>query len=813
MSTVMKNMLILVCVAVALTGCTAGRTMFSKGEKLEQEGNLDEAVVRYAAAVTENPNLYEYRLRFLKTSEKAAKVHLEKGENFLAEEKLDDALREFQSAVALDASLERARQLAAQTEKLRDAQMYFTEGEGFEKERKLREAYHAYQKAVALDPDHEEAKAALERLIKSKKTKLDGYELNLKSQKPITLKFKEAKLKDVFNIVTQLSGINFVFDESIKDANVTIFLENASFPQALDILTGMHKLGRKVLNESTIILYAKNPDKSKQYEDLVVKTFYLNRLDAKKAVNLIRTMLQVKKIYVNEENNALVMRDTPDAIEVATKILEANDVPDAEVLLEVEIIELAKKNADSFGLALSKYSIAGNFAHGTTFLKDSLSQTTSTDTTTTAAGPTDLLPFKFGSPHGYITVPNFTFNFGKTLANGETLSNPKLRVKNHEKAKFTVGTRVPITTTSTTGTTGGYSVNVQYVDVGVKLNAEPTIQLSNDVSLKLGLEVSSIINKETVGADKATSVVTIGTRNLDTVLNLKDGETTIIGGLIQDIKSKNSSKVSFLGDIPIIGPLLSSHDDSNDKTELILAITPRIIKAIVVPDNEVISFWSGKDDDPSVEKPYSSFIQEPEFAAPLPSLPQPAAATPPAPAPTTPVPPVPAPVKPQADQATPPSGQATVPKPAEPQPVAAEPMLKSPGQLEVEAPAEAKVGESFKISITVTEAKNLHAAPMVMAVDPAVTDFVAAELGGFLKQDGKSVQFTPSFDNKTGLLNIILARPTEAGGVNGDGSLVVLTFKAKKKGQCTINFKSVTLSEPGGKPIDVSPGIVTVDIK
>jgi general secretion pathway protein D len=806
MLTVMKNMLVVACVAAALTGCTAGRTMFSKAEKLEQEGRLDEAVLRYAEAIAENPGLSEYRLRFLKAAEKASKIHLEKGERLLAEGKLDDALREFQAAVALDASLEKARQLAAQAQKLRDAQMFFAEGEEFEKGRKLREAYRAYQQAVALNPGHREAKAALERLVKSKKTKLDGYELNLKSQKPITLKFKEAKLKDVFTIVTQLSGINFVFDEGIKDQNVTIHLENASFPQALDILTGMHKLGRKVLNESTIILYAKTPEKAKQYEDLVVKTFYLNRLDAKKAVNLVRTMLQVKKIYVNEENNALVIRDTPETIEVASKILEANDVPDAEVLLEVEIIELAKKNTESFGLALSRYSIAGVLDHNGTLLSDVLSA--ATDSGTSPTDRNNLLPFNFGSPHGYVTVPNATFNFGKTLANGETLSNPKLRVKNHEKAKFTVGTRVPITTTSTTGTTGGYSVNVQYVDVGVKLNAEPTIQLSNEISLKLGLEVSSIINRESVGSDKATTVVTIGTRNLDTVLNLKDGETTIIGGLIQDIKNKNKNKVTLLGDIPVIGTLLSSHDDSNDKTELILAITPRIIKSIVVPDDEVINFWSGKDDEPSAEKPYASFIQEPEFIVPASSMPQPA----PVAVPTTP--PVPAPAAPLPEKAKPaPPVQSVEPPSAESRPVTEAALIQAPAQIEMEVPADVKVGEAFKIIVSVTEAKNLHAAPMVMTIDPAVTDFIAAELGAFFKQDGKPVQFTPSFDNKTGLLNIILARPTDGGGVNGAGTLAVLTFKAKKKGLIDIDVKSITLSEPGGKPVDVSLGIITVDVK
>ena len=327
-------------------------------------------------------------------------------------------------------------------------------------------------------------------------------------------------------------------------------------------------------------------------------------------------MLQVKKIYVNEEMNTLVIRDTFDVIEVARRILEANDVPDAEVVLEVEVIELSKKNAESFGLALSKYAVGMKLTGPSgQFLSDSFATTDSVTTGANVTTPggnagavtgtitranTDQLVnlFRWGDYNSYITVPSATFNFGKTLGNAETLSNPKIRVKNREKAKFNVGTRVPITTTSSNGV-GNYNVNVQYVDVGVKLNAEPTIQLNNDVNIKLSLEVSSILSKERVGTDGNTTVATIGTRNMDTVLSLKDGETSVIGGLIQDTKGQNTQKVWFFGDIPIISQLFSNHDNTGDKTELILAITPRIVRGITVSDPEIAAFWSGLEDDPT----------------------------------------------------------------------------------------------------------------------------------------------------------------------------------------------------------------------
>ncbi|HEY5512846.1 MAG TPA: secretin N-terminal domain-containing protein, partial [Geomonas sp.] len=627
----------LVLVSLLFSGCTSGRTAFSKAERLERDGNLDAALVKYAEVATANPEVGEYRARFLTATDAAAKAHFSKGEAFFALGNYDDALREYQSAYAIDPTHLQSKQQAELVQRLKSAQAYYLEGADFEKNRKPREAVAAYKHALEFESGNKEAKEALDRLLLSKKTKLDGYELNLKSNKPITLKFKDAKIKEIFSILSQLSGINFVFDDAVKDVNISLFLENATFQQAMEIITGMQKLGKKVLNESTIILFPKTPEKTKQYEELFVQTFYLNKLDAKKAVNLIRTMLQVKKIYVNEEMNALVIRDTPEVIEVARKILEANDVPDAEVLLEVEVFELTKQNAETFGLALSKYAVSlGVTTPQGGFLTDSLGSVTTTSTNGTASttvtppNVTNLLNLAaYRGFNGYLTVPNATFNFGKTLANGETLSNPKIRVKNREKAKFNVGTRVPITTTSSPSG-GGVSVNVQYVDVGVKLNAEPTIQLNNEVSIKLGLEVSSILQKDTIGTDQATTVVTIGTRNLDTVLSLKDGETSIIGGLIQKTKTDSKSKIFLLGDIPFLGALFTNTNDSGNKTELMLAITPRIVRAVTVPENDVAAFWSGREDEPSSNKPYSSFTQDSDFvpAADTPAAGNSAAGTP-----------------------------------------------------------------------------------------------------------------------------------------------------------------------------------------
>ncbi len=780
-----------------LGGCTAGRSLYSRGEELASEGSLDEAVLKYAEAVKKNPDSTEYRMAFLDTSEKAGQAHMKKGDKFYEEGEFDPALREYLSAQALDPTLKRATQRVHLLTKLRDSDLYLKEGRDYEKNNKQKEAYRSYRQALSIYPDNKEAKSAYDRLRQSKRTKLDGFELNLKSNKPITLKFKDARTRDVFSILSQLSGINFIFDDTVKDQNITIFLENASFNQAMDIITNLSKLGKKVLNESTIILFPRTPDKSKQYDELVVKTMYLTTLEAKKAVNLLRTMLQLKKVYVNEDLNALVIRDTPEMVDVAQKIIDANDIPEAEVLLDIEVLMLSKSDQANFGLALSRYAVSASAVKNGQFLSDTLSGATTTSaatgtTTTTITPDTNLLNmFAWNGYNAFLTVPSATYNFGKSISNGEVLSNPKVRVKNREKSKFNVGSRVPITTTSTTGSVGGTNVNVQYVDVGVKVNAEPTIQLNNEITIKLSLEVSNILSKDTVGGkDSLTTVVTIGTRNLDTVLNLKDGETSIIGGLLEDEVTKSKQKIWLLGDIPIIGPLLTNSSDSKSKRELVLAITPRIVRALMIPDSDVSSFWSGREDEPSAANPYAIYAPETELEKPESSL---------------------APPRESGAAAAAPSGRRPVPAPATPAPPAPAPIER--GSMSLDVPATVGVGQQFTVEVKVEGVKELYNAPFTLIYDPIFAEYVSAVEGGFLKQDGKPTTFSAVNDPAGGKVGIALQRSGDVGGVTGSGGLLKATFKAKNAGPLNLGFSGVGFTAVGGKNILMVPYNVLVDVK
>jgi general secretion pathway protein D len=801
--------------AVSLFGCAAGRA-FNVGQNLEEQGKYEEAMLSYADAFRADPETVEYRARFLTARDRAAEIRYAKGQEEFRGGDYSAALTDFQVAYVLDPSKEIYKQQVDLAMRKRDAQEAYKEGQVFEKDNKPKFAKLAYEKAIDLDPQNSNYKQARDRVLAQLDTRASDYELKLTSLKPFAFKFNGAGLKGVFRILTQLSGINFIFDEMVKDQPVTINLERTNFRQVLDLLSTMYKLGSSVLNEKTVLIYPQTTDKVKQYENMEMRTFHLNYMDAKKGINLIRSMLPARKIYVNEETNSIVVRDNRNTVDVIGRLLDANDVPDAEVLLDVEVIELNDKNTRNVGLLLSRYAVdvgAFDLSSGQ-LLADTLSSVQSTSGTTTQASISNLVnAFNWNGFGGFVTVPNATYNFGKTMAKGEVLSNPKIRVKNKEKAKFNVGTRVPITTTTTNGTIGGFSVNVQYVDVGVKLNAEPLIQLNNTIDIKLSLEVSSIVQKETL-ADKTTTVVTIGTRNLETVLSLKDGETSVIGGLISRTNTDSKSKIFLLGDIPLIGPFISGDSNSKEKTEIVLAITPHLMRGLIAPPANATSFMSGKEDEPSLatfppsseeESVPDTLPQRPVQSAVIPqssspsSVPQQVVSPSSSAAENLPVPipgPPPGVTSGNEVQTTPPG---TVP-------------VGSPGQkanqktgwLMISTPVVSKVGENFTLEIRAENFGPVMSAPFSLTFDPNFVEPVNVSAGTFLQKQGVQTNFSNVID-PSGTININLSLPDGAAAEGGTGVLATAEFRAKKQGTAAFGFRNVAFKSATDTLLQVVP--------
>src|SRR5210317_735383 len=604
--------IVLLLAVLWLGGCTTSmqaRSAFEEAEQLSDEENYDMAIEKYAEAIELEPSSKTYRLKMVSAKTRAAATHIRRARALKEEGKLSEAIVEYRIAEGFDRSVEVATQEANDLLKLLEAEKLAEEAALFWGKRNLPPARKAIAAALKLDPQNARALAIKDLLDQEqKKISMDGIELDVASEEPMTLSFKDADIKEVFGILSQLSGINFIFDEEIRDQSISVLLEKASFLQAMELILQMNALDKKVLNGKTIIIYPQSREKNKQYDDQIIQTFYLSHIDAKKAVNLLRTMLQLRKIYVHEERNAIVVRDKPEVIKLAEQILQAADRSDSEVLFDVEVLAVRDTDNLNFGPKLSTYSTKVGF--GAVTGPDGV----------IGAIPDSIVTGSLSGLETFYTVPSATFDYAKSLSTTELLASPKIRVKNNEKAKVHIGKRDPIVTTTQVGTSDSTTQNVQYVDSGIKLDIEPTVQLDGTVLTKIKLEVSSaerLDSADTTGE----SPIALTTTNAETSLVLRDGARTILGGLYENNKTSNKSTIPFLGDIPWLGSLFTNYSNNDEKREIILSITPYIIKKFELPDVDVATIWSGGEDNlkdgPNFGAFVKPFLSEIEATRPL----------------------------------------------------------------------------------------------------------------------------------------------------------------------------------------------------
>ena len=402
--------------------------------------------------------------------------------------------------------------------------------------------------------------------------------LRTRDDRPVTLQFRDAQTKMVFEVLSRQTGINFIFDKDVKsDSKTTIFVQDVPIEQAIDLVLGQSQLSRQVLAENMVLIYPNTAAKKKDYEDQIVKTFYLNTAAPKDVETLLKTVLDAKTLVVNERSNAIVMRDTPENVRMAEKLVASIDIAEPEVMLEVEVLEINRSRMQQLGITYPG--------------------------TATVSTPSGMVLNDLKNLNGSnISVTPFsaTVDALKTDGNTNVLASPRIRARNNEKAKVLIGSREPVISTANSIASNGLgnsNTTVQYLDVGLTLQVEPTIYADNDVAIKLNLEVSSIIKQITVptGNGGSTIAYEIGTRNADTLLQLHDGETQILAGLIRDSDTRSASKIPGLGDIPVLGRLFSDHNTDKEKTEIVLSITPRVLRSKPRPASEMTEFWYGTE--------------------------------------------------------------------------------------------------------------------------------------------------------------------------------------------------------------------------
>ena len=441
----------------------------------------------------------------------------------------------------------------------------------------LKEARAQLLHILSTDPSNLEAKQMLGQL--SPQTAQGAPpapaepKLRPKDDRLASLDFRETPLNMVFQALSRTSGLNFVLDKDVKgDVKTSIFVKGLSFEAALDLVLAQHSLEKKIVSDNTIFIYPETLEKRRRFQEQVVKSFYLTNTDPKQAMNMLKVMLDTKVLFVDDHAKLLVMRDTPEVVRMAENLIASLDQEDSEVMMEVEVVEITRNKLQELGI---KYPNQVTLT--------ALAPTVAGNVVGAVTGQAGMLladVFTLDSHRVRTSALSATIDLRAEAGQVNLLASPRIRARNYEKAKILIGDRVPVITNAVTPTSVGASVvtgSVQYIDVGLKFEVEPTIFRDDEVAMKVNLEVSNIV-KEVQNPVSGTLAYQIGTRTAVTVLRLRDGETQVLGGLISEEDRETASKVPGLSNIPILGRLFQSQRDVSNKTEIVLSITPHIIR-------------------------------------------------------------------------------------------------------------------------------------------------------------------------------------------------------------------------------------------
>lgn len=554
-----------------------------------------------------------------------------------------------------------------------------------------------------------------------------GGRVGLAETRPITLDFRAAPLSTVLEAITRGSGINFILDRDVRqEAPVTVYLRSIPVEDAIDLVTGAHRLTRRIVDPRTVLIYPNTPEKLREHQEQVVRVFHIANADARATGQFLRSMLKLKEVFVDERSNMVAIREAPEIVAMAERLVSLHDSSDPEVMLEVEVLEVKTSRLTDLGVAvpngLSLTPLAGPGG------------------VLTVQGLRDINSGRIG-----VAVGNVTLNLRREVGDFNILANPRIRAKNREKARVLIGDRFPVVSTTTSATTSLISESVTYLDVGLKLEVEPFVSLDDDVTIKLALEVSAIAG--TVRTAGGSVAYQIGTRNATTTLRLRDGETQILAGLISNDDRSSASRIPGLGDLPVAGRLFSSQKDEYQRTELILALTPRVLRSAARPDISLAELWVGTENAPR--------LRTPPVAVPASS----AGST--APAPTA-IPSAFAPAAPAADA----------------QPAAS----PESARLAWGGPRTVKAGEVFSVPLQIISSTALRGAVLELEYPREAVEILEVTEGTFFKQNGGQTSFTQSVQPASGKLNLGVLR-SDAGSASGEGVLAELRMRAKTPGQ------------------------------
>ena len=572
-----------------LVGC-AGNPAIQQSHVLLAQGHIEDSVRVLEKAMQASPDDLELRAEYFRQRDRLSSQLLTEAESARVARNFEAAQTLYSRVQTLDPNNPRAREglmgLSAQQQR----EQRIAEAQGLIDADKLPAAERLLRSVVSESPMDTLARRMLTRVreqladrerASSQMPGPGAAATNAALAAPVTLEFRETPLKSVFDMISKTSGLNFVFDRDVRtDTKATLFVRNTTIDDVVRLVLTTNQLERKQLNDNTFLIYPNTPAKVRDYVELVTRSFYLANADVKQAQALVKTVVKTRDLFVDEKLNLLIMKDTPDAVKLAERLLESLDIAEPEVMLDVEVIEISRSKLQELGLRFPDQIGYGILTPSTTstIVNGSVTQSSTTLGGALASGYIDLN--NSSAATGFVANPGLMLNLKNQITDGNILANPRIRVKNREKAKIHIGDKLPVFTTTSTANVG-VAASVSYLDVGLKLDVEPNVYLDDEVGIRVGLEVSSVVKD--VSGPGGSQAYQIGSRSANTVLRLKNGETQVLAGLINDEERSSANRLPGLGDLPVLGRLFADQSSTKNKPEIMLLITPHIVRNLMQP--------------------------------------------------------------------------------------------------------------------------------------------------------------------------------------------------------------------------------------
>jgi Flp pilus assembly secretin CpaC len=836
----MKQRLIAgIVLTIFVTGCAAGRA-FRRGEEAARAGDWDSAVTHYTKAVQENPDRPEYKIALQRATQSASREHITRAHELEEKDQLDAALIEYRRALELDGSNRLAASRAAELEKT------------------IRDRIEATRPKPPIDKLREAARRASQPL------------LSPTAPLPVVSFGPNASVRDILNFIGNATGINVTYDQQYQDKAYTVRLEDVTLEQALQQITAANQLFYKVVNPKTIIVVPDTAQKHTQYDELVVRVFYVSHADVSELTQIINTIMRIPTMAVqptmlpSKTANTITVRATAPVVDIIERIIKANDKPRAEVIIDVQILEVNRKRTQDLGLNLSNYSL------GLTFSPEAAPPNTSATIPPAVPPPFNLNTISQGisTADFYLSVPTAVVRFLATDSHTKLIAKPQLRGAEGTKLTLNLGDQIPvISTVFGAAAPGGFASVPQssfnYKDVGVNIEMTPRVTYEGEIVLDgFTVESSALGPSISVGGQEAPS---FSSRRVSTKLRLREGESTLLAGLLRDDQRKILTGFPGIMKAPVLRALFGQTSDEINQSDIVMLLTPHIVRTHELSVEDLSSIFIGTQQNIGLGGP-------PPLIAPQPLEPPsaPAAAAPPAggtqpgplpgvprstaspeggvpptnfpvPPGTSPVPtlvtPLPAPPVGAANQpaapgaVTPPAGApapaGTVPAPATPTAPARDittPPPAPPGAATPPNPAAAQViltppgtefrvaGGPYTVPVSINNASRVSVVTLTVTFNPNVLRVRTAQDGTFMRQGGVTTTFTPRIDAASGRVDIAITRTGDQAGASGAGLLAALLFDAVGPGGAVISVSGVA-STPEGTPVPLQFNPITVTVR